>query len=60
LPKLTDALSLEVFKASLDGALGSLIKWDISPAMTGRLKLDGLYNPFQSKAFCDSVIAVTG
>ena len=37
-----DAPSLEVFKARLDGTLGSLIYWVATPHMAGELELSGL------------------
>ena len=37
-----DAPSLEVFKARLDGALGSLVWWEVSLPMAGGLELDSL------------------
>jgi len=48
-----DAPSLEVFKASLDGALSNLVKWKMPLAMSGLLQLGGIYNSFQPN---DSVI----
>ena len=40
--EVVDASSLEVFKARLDGALVSLIWWEVSLPMQGELELDGL------------------
>ena len=40
--EVMDALSLEVFKASLDGSLSSLIYWEVSLFMAGGLELDDL------------------
>ena len=37
-----DAPSLEVFKARLDGTLGSLIYWVATPHTAGQLELSGL------------------
>lgn len=37
--KLVEAITLEVFRARLDEALGSLVQWML---MAGRLELDGL------------------
>jgi len=55
-----DALSLEMFKARLDGALGSLLQCQIwrlvaLPVAAG-LELDEPWSPFQPKPFYDSVI----
>ena len=38
--EVVDARSLEVFKARLDGALGSLVRWEVSLPMAGGLELD--------------------
>lgn len=51
------APSLEVHKARLDGALGSLSWWEALCHGRG-LELDGLKGPFQSKSFYDSVIGI--
>ena len=40
--EVVDALSLEVFKARLDGALSNLVKWKVSLPMAGGLELDDL------------------
>ena len=40
--KVVDALSLEVFKARLDGALSNLVLWKVSLPMAGGLELDDL------------------
>ena len=37
-----DAPSLEAFKATLDGALGSLIQWVAALPMAGELELNDL------------------
>ena len=43
MPKeVVDAPSLEAFKARLDVALGSLVKWLVTLHITEGLKLDGL------------------
>ena len=47
------APSLEVLKARLDGALGSWAGWG-QPCPWG--VLGGLWDPFQPKPFCDSMI----
>ena len=54
--EVVDALSLEVFKARLDGALSNLVYWEESLPMAIRFELNGLKSPFQSKPFYDSVI----
>jgi len=40
--EVVDALSLEAFKARLDGALGSLIWWVATLPMSGGLELNDL------------------
>jgi len=40
--EVVDTPHLKVFKARLDGALGSLIWWLRTLSMAGELKLDGL------------------
>lgn len=47
-----EALSLEVLRARLDGALSILVWWEVSLPMTGGLELDDLLGPFQHKPFC--------
>jgi len=37
-----DALSLEVFEARLDGALGNWVSWKVSLFMAGELELSNL------------------
>ena len=44
------------FKASLDVSLGSLVSWSVNLPMTGELKLDDLWGPFQPTPFYDSMI----
>ena len=57
LPKeVVGAPSLEAFKARLDGVLGSLSCWLATLPTAGRLDLDDLQGPLQSKSFYDSVI----
>ena len=57
LPKeVVDAPSLEAFKARLDVALGSLVRWLATLPIAGGLKLDDHYDPFQPRPFCDSMI----
>ena len=52
--------SLEVFKARLDGTLGSLGWYEmwrlVALPVAGGLELRDTGGPFQPKAFCDSVI----
>ena len=50
------APSLGAFKARLDGALGSLVRWLATLPIAGGLKLDDHYDPFQPRPFCDSMI----
>jgi len=50
-----DAPSLEVFKARLDVALGSLGWWLATLHIAGRLKLNDHYHPFQPSPFYDRV-----
>ena len=57
LPKeAVDAPSLEVFKARLDVALGSLVCWLATLHIAGGLKLDDHCGPFQPRPFCDSIL----
>jgi len=51
-----DALSLEAFKARLDGTLSNLIWWEVSLPIGGSLELDEINCPFQPKLFYDSMI----
>jgi len=44
-----DAPSLDIFKASLDGALGSLIWWVAALPTAERLGLDDFQGPLQPK-----------
>jgi len=46
-----DAPSLVAFKARLDVALGSLVKWMVTLPVAGGLKLDGHCGPFQPRPF---------
>ena len=56
LPKeVVNAPSLEVFKARLDVALGSLVYWLATLHIAGGLKLDGFGGPFQLRLFHDSM-----
>nr|XP_047910982.1 glutamate-rich protein 1 isoform X3 [Anser cygnoides] len=48
-------MALEVLKARLDGALGSLVWWEVSLPMAGGLELGGLSGPFQPNPFCGSL-----
>ena len=61
LPRVVvNALSLEVFKTMLDGALGSLVQYQIwrlvALPLLGGLELDDPWGPFQPKPFYVSVI----
>ena len=57
LPKeVVDATSLEVFKARLDVALGSLVWWLATLHIAGGLKLDDHCGSFQPRPFCDSML----
>jgi len=57
LPKeAVDAPSLEVFKARLDVAVGSLVWWLATLPMLGDLKLDDHCGPFQPRPYYDSMI----
>jgi len=57
LPKeAVDAPSLAAFKARLDVALGSLVRWWATLHVAGGLKLGDLCGPFQPRPFCDSMI----
>jgi len=57
LPKeAVDAPSLEAFKARLDVALGSLVRWLVTLHIAGGLKPDDHCGPFQPRPFYDSVI----
>ena len=50
LPKeVVDATSLEVFKARLDVALGSLVWWLATLHISGGLTLADHFGPFQTK-----------
>ena len=54
-----DAPSLEVFKARLDGALGSLVRYEmgrlVALPVVGGVELDDPWDSFQSKPFYDSM-----
>lgn len=52
---VVDALSLDVFKASLDGTLSSPWSSERLPAMVSGFELDGLDSPFQQKPFYESM-----
>ena len=54
--RVVDAPSLELFKASLDGALDNLVQWVAALPMAGGLKVDDLQGHFQPKSFYDSSI----
>ena len=56
--ELVDAPSLEVFKARLDGALGSLITCMATLPMAGLLELDDTQCHFQSMLFCNSMMSL--
>ena len=51
-----DAPSVEVFKARLDGALGSLSWRLVALPVARRLKFDDPWDPFQPMPFYDSMI----
>ena len=55
-----DALSLEVFKARLDGALGNLVWYEmwrlVVLPVVGGLEFQDLWGSFQPKPHYDSVI----
>ena len=53
---VSDAPSLAVFKARLDGALSNLVWCKMSLLMAGGLEPDDLSGPFQPKPFYDSTI----
>ena len=48
--------SLEAFKARLDVALCSLVKWLATLHIAGGLKLDDHCGPFEPRPFYDSMI----
>ena len=57
LPKeVVDAPSLETFKARLDVALDSLVRWLATLHIAGGLKLNDHCGPFQPRPFYDSMI----
>lgn len=47
---------MEVLKAKWDGALGSLVWWEVYLSMTGELEQDALQGSLQPKPFKDPVI----
>jgi len=49
-------LSVEAFKARLDGTLGSLTWWVAALPMAGRLVLDDIWSSLQPKPFYDLMI----
>ena len=53
-----DAPSLEAFKARLDVALGSLVRWLATLHIAGMLKLHDHCVPFQPRPFYDSMISL--
>ena len=53
---VVDASPLEVFKARLDVALGSLVWWLVVLHIAGGLKLGEHCGPFQPSPFYDSMI----
>ena len=55
LKEVVDAPSLELFKARLDVALGSLVWWLVTLHIAGGLKLDDHCGPFQPRPFYDSM-----
>ena len=58
--EVVDAPSLEVFKARLDGAVGSLVYYQIwklvALHVAGGLELCDPWGPFQPGPFCDSAV----
>jgi len=54
------APSLEVFKARWDGAMGSLVQYQlwrlVALPVAGELELGDLWGPFQPRPFYDSMI----
>ena len=54
--EVVDALSLEIFKARLDGALSNLVEREMTLPIAGGLELDDLKGPFQPKPFYDPLI----
>ena len=54
--EFVDDPSLNVFKARLDVALGSLVWWLVTLHIAGGLKLDDHYGLFLPTSFCDSMI----
>ena len=50
-----DVSSLDVFKAELVGALGSLVQWKVSLSTAEGVELEGLKGPFQPKLPYDSM-----
>ena len=54
--EVVDAPSLEAFKARLDVALGSLVKWLAILHIAEELKLDDHCGPFQPRPFRGSVV----
>ena len=56
LPKeVVDVPSLEAFKARLDVALGSLVRWLTTLHISGVLEQREHCGPFQPRPFCDSM-----
>ena len=56
MPKdIVDDPSLDIFKARLDVALGSLVWWLATLHIAEGLKLDNHCGPFQPRPFYDSV-----
>ena len=53
--EVVDSPSLEEFKARLDVALGSLVRWLVILNIAGELKLDEHCGPFQPRPFYDSI-----
>lgn len=54
--KVTNAPSLESYKARLDVALGSLIQWLVALHIAGALNLGDHYNSFQLRPLYHSMI----
>ena len=55
-----DPSSLEAFKARLDGAVSSLVYWEVSLPIVGGLERGDLKGPFQPNPFYVSMILNDG
>lgn len=52
------ALFMEMFKASLDGALCSLLLWMVALPTAEQLETDDPYGPFQPKLLYGSIMMI--